>query len=70
MDNLDTLSEEQKADFKKKLSQYDYVRFTICDIVGMCRNKTVPGRRAAGYVDNGMQVWAGEYGSLQARHDP
>ena len=60
MDDFDTLSDKQKSDLKKKLSQYDYVRFTICDIVGMSRNKTVPGRRAPSCVDNGMLMWAGK----------
>ena len=45
--------------FKQKASEYDYIRFAVCDIFGRSRCKIIPARNAAKLIDKGTEVWIG-----------
>ncbi|XP_046575438.1 lengsin-like isoform X2 [Haliotis rubra] len=42
---------------KREISQYDYVRFALCDLNGMNRGQVVAGRYAAKYMDEGVDMY-------------
>ena len=47
------------AEIQAKLSDVDYVRFTIADLHGISRGKLVPARSAPGFLRKGMGAFAG-----------
>ncbi|XP_046572792.1 glutamine synthetase-like [Haliotis rubra] len=44
---------------KKEITQYDYVRLSLCDLNGTYRGQLVAGRHAASYLDNGLGMFEG-----------
>ena len=46
--------------FNQKASEYDFIRFTVCDIFGRSRCKIVPARNAAKMAKNGTEIWIGK----------
>ena len=55
------MDDDKKETFKKNIAQYDYVRFTFCDLNGQSRCKLVPARVAAEYMDKGVEAIDSEY---------
>ena len=54
------MDDDKREAFKKNIAQYDYVRFTFCDLNGQSRCKLVPARVAAEYMDKGVEDINGE----------
>ena len=54
------MDDDKRETFKKNIAQYDYVRFTFCDLNGQSRCKLVPAPVAAEYMDKGVEDINGE----------
>ena len=55
------MDDDKRETFKKNVAQYDYIRFTFCDLTGQSRCKLVPARVAAEYMDKGIEAIDSEY---------
>ena len=42
------------------LKDFDFVRFSVADVHGISRGKTVPSSVADRFLQNGMHVYAGK----------
>ena len=62
---IDTKAE--RKNFEKKLAEYDYVRFSVVDINGVCRGKVVPGYLAHRFLD-GIGIYGGMYHTKTSAH--
>ena len=45
-----------EAASKDKVSEYDYIRLCVCDMLGVSRCKVIPSRNASGFISKGLQV--------------
>lgn len=53
--------EQQLLELKGKLKEYDYVRFTLTDIVGIPRTRLVPARNAYDVLESGIYYYTGKF---------
>ena len=61
------MSQTPEDKFRQKVSEYDYVRFAVCDIFGRSRCKIIPARNAAKLINKGTEMWIGKYEALLHR---
>ncbi len=47
--------------FQKHVSDYDYIRFSLCDIQGRSICKLFPARNAAAFLEEGVEIVDSEY---------
>ena len=59
MANQPDMSDELK-ELERKVNECDYVRFTVADLHGASRGKTVSSRNAHQFLEKGFPMYSGE----------
>ena len=53
-----------------QLHNFDFVRFTVADIHGIARGKSIPRRHVARFMEEGVELFAGKFEEVMQHFGP